>query len=343
VGKVTDKETAVEWGDTIDFSKPEAVEWYKGLLKPLLKMGAAAFKTDFAENIDEYAEYHNIDAQKYRNLFSLLYQKATWEATDEVTGEPFNWARSGWAGAQRYPVHWSADCSSTFDGVTNSLWGGLHLGLSGFAFWSHDIGGFYAIAEDFMKVKPTEVLYLRWTQHGVLSSHMRYHGLSPREPWEYPSVANIVREWLKLRYALVPYIVSESKKSCRSGLPVLRALVFEWTDDPAAWNISDEYLFGDTFLVCPVFNDTGVRDVYLPKGRWIDFWSGEAIDGPVNLKSIQSPLSRIPIYVRGNSVVEFAEPVQCTDELAQARRFSISFDDNYRGFAESELGSYVDL
>jgi alpha-D-xyloside xylohydrolase len=342
VGEPTEPDTAVEWGDTIDFTNPAAVSWYKGLLKRLLQMGAVTFKTDFAENIDEYARYQNIDAQKYRNLFSLLYQKATWEAIDEVTGEPFNWARSGWAGAQKYPVHWSADCSSTFDGVINSLWGGLHLGLSGFAFWSHDIGGFYAI-EDVMKVKPTEELYMRWTQHGVFSSHMRYHGMTPREPWEYPHVADLVREWLRLRYALLPYILAQSQQCCANGLPFLRALVFDWTDDPAVWTVSDQYLFGDAFMICPVFNPAGVRNVYLPEGDWVDFWSGGMITGPVHLKHVESGLSRMPIYLRFDAEVEFAEPVQCTDELAGARRFTIRFNAKYKGFNASELRRHVNI
>ena len=342
VGKVTDPANAVEWGDTLDFTNLEAVEWYKSQLERLLKMGATTFKTDFGENIDETAIYENTDAQKYRNLFALLFQKATWEAIDATTGEPFNWARSGWAGSQRYPLHWSADCSSTFDGVTNSLWGGLQLGLSGFAFWSHDIGGFYTI-EDFMNRKPSEVLYLRWTQHGVFSSHMRFHGLTPREPWEYPSISNILREWLRFRYALLPYILSESKKCCENGLPMIRALVFEWMDDPAIWNISDEYLFGDAFLVCPVFNDSGVRNVYLPEGKWVDFWSGEVILGPVRLKNIKSELSRMPLYVRYNSKVEFVEPVQYTDQLQEAERFSIQFDESYDGFDKSKLKKLIDI
>jgi len=267
VGKITDPDTGVEWGDTLDFSNPDTIKWYKDLLKPLLRFGVATFKTDFGENIDESAIYKNIAPPKYRNLFGHLFQKATWETIAEMTGEPIIWARSGWAGSQRYPIHWSADCSSTFDGVANSLWGGLQIGLSGFAFWSHDIGGFYAL-KDAMTVKPDEILYLRWTQHGVFSSHMRYHGLTPREPWEYPGVADIVRQWLRFRYSLIPYIVAESDRCCKSGLPLLRALVFDWTDDPAVWCISDQYLFGSDFMICPVFNKSGIRNVYLPEGKW---------------------------------------------------------------------------
>ena len=341
VGKVTNPADAVEFGDTIDFSNPEAVEWFKGMLRPLLKMGTAVFKTDFAENIDETAVYKSIDGQKYRNLFALLYQKATWEVMEEFIDEPLLWARSSWAGCQRYPVHWAGDPSSTFDGALNCLWGGLHLGLSGFAFWSHDVGGFYGIKQ--FDEKPSDELYVRWTQFGVLSSHIRFHGMSPREPWEYPAVSDIVRQWLRFRYALIPYLIAQSEKCCRSGLPVLRPLVIEWTDDPAVWSISDQYMLGDAFLVCPVFNAEGIRDIYLPKGKWVDFWNGEVSTGPACLKKIKSRLSRIPIYVRYGSQVEFAEPVQCTDQLKDAKRFSIRFDDSYSGIDKSRLVKMIKL
>jgi len=342
VGVSRNPDCAVEWGDTLDFSNPNAVSWYQGMLKRLLEMGAATFKTDFGENIDDSAIYQNITAAKYRNLFSLLYQKATWEIIEKTSGEPFNWARAGWAGSQRYPVHWSADCSSTWDGVAQSLWGGLHLGLSGFAFWSHDIGGFYTI-EDFIKRKPDPDLFVRWTQHGVFSSHMRFHGMTPREPWEYPSVAAILRQWLRFRYALLPYLISESKKCCVNGLPVLRALVFDWSHDPAVWSVSDQYLFGDSFLVCPVFNEKGVRDVYLPEGEWVDFWSGERFAGPKRLAGVSSPLQRMPIYLRGDAVIPFAEPVACTDRLSRAERCEIRYDDGYRGFEHSPLSKWLEL
>ena len=251
-----------------------------------------------------------------------------------------SWARSGWAGSQRYPVHWGGDAASTFDGLAGTICGGLHFGLSGFPFWSHDVAGIHGIP-DFVHGRPTDELYVRWTQVGVFSSHIRYHGGSPREPWEYPAVSEIIREWLRFRYALLPYILEQAHQSCLNGLPMLRSLIFEWPGDPAAWSIADEYLFGDHFLVCPVLNAAGVRSVYLPEGRWVDFWSGQALSGPLHLQEFAWPLSRLPLYVRFGSEINFAEPVAHTGLLPQAKVIAIPFDEGYPGFDACPLKEWL--
>jgi alpha-D-xyloside xylohydrolase len=194
-----------------------------------------------------------------------------------------------------------------------------------------------------MHSRPSDDLYVRWTQVGVFSSHMRYHGGTPREPWTFPAVSGIVRQWLRFRYALLPYILDQAQECCRSGLPMLRSLVIDWPGDPAAWSITDEYLFGDAFLVCPVLSETQERDVYLPEGEWVDFWGGRSLKGPLHLHQVPAPLSRIPLYVRRGRRVEFADPVQHTGQLPQARRFSIWFDEEYPGYPASDLKDLFDL
>jgi alpha-D-xyloside xylohydrolase len=307
-------------------------------------MGAAVIKTDFGEEVDEGAVYTGLAGNQYHNLFALLYAKAAWEATERVrgAGQGIIWARSAWAGSQRYPVHWAGDAASTYDALAGTLCGGLHFGLSGFAFWSHDVGGIHGIP-DYVETRPTNDLYVRWTQVGVFSSHLRFHGGSPREPWEYPAVAGIVREWLRLRYALLPYILEQAQACCRGGLPVFRSLVFDWPADPAVWSLADEYLFGDAFLVCPVLDASGVRSVYLPEGRWVDFWSGQTLTGPLHLQGVKSPLARLPLYVRYDSEITFAEPVENTRLLPEARRVTIRFDEIYRGFESSLLKEWINL
>jgi alpha-D-xyloside xylohydrolase len=344
VGKETDPSSRHWLGYTLDFTHPEAAIWYTSLLEPLLRQGAAVIKTDFGEEVDETAVYAGMSGEKYHNLFALLYQKEAWEITRKVHGKEnaLIWARSAWAGSQRYPVHWGGDAASTYDGLAGTLMGGLHFGLSGFAFWSHDVGGIHGIP-DYMHSPPSDDIYVRWTQVGVFSSHLRFHGSTPREPWAFPEVAEIVRQWLRLRYALLPYILSEAGKCCRSGLPMLRSLVFDWRDDPTVWSLSDEYLFGSAFLVCPVLDASGKRDVYLPSGEWVDFWSGETLSGPRLIQDILSPLTRLPLYVRPGRRVEFAEPVHHTGELPKARRFTVAFDETYPGFEGSELGKYIQL
>ena len=344
VGRETDQSKRFWLGYTLDFTALEAVRWYQSLLVPLLELGAAAIKADFGEEIDEGAVFSGMKGSKYHNLFSLLYQRAVWEITERVRGRgnAVIWARSGWAGSQRYPVHWGGDVASTYDGLAGTIYGGLHLGLSGFSFWSHDVGGIHGIP-DFEHSRPTDDLYVRWTQVGVFSSHIRFHGGTPREPWEFPAVADLVRQWLRFRYALLPYILEQAGASIRSGLPMLRSLVIDWPFDPAAWSIADQYLFGESILVCPVLNSSGVRSVYLPEGEWVDFWSGEALSGPLHLKDLTSPLSRLPIYIRYGSAISFAEPVQHTGLLSKAQRILIEFDSRYSGFEACPLSEWVGL
>lgn len=206
--------SSVEYGGRIDFTNPNAVKWYQSLLKNLFDLGAEVIKTDFGEKIDMDAEfYNNMTPKELHNLYALLYQKAAFEITEKIKGkdQAIIWARAGWTGCQRYPVHWGGDCACSWDGLAGTIRAGLHIGVSGFAFWSHDAAGFHGLP-DFMNSWPEDDLYVRWTQVGTFTSHMRYHGTSPREPYEYPKAADIVREWLKLRYALIPYLADQGRR-----------------------------------------------------------------------------------------------------------------------------------
>jgi alpha-D-xyloside xylohydrolase len=327
----------------IDFSNPEAVAWYQGLLARLLEMGASAIKTDFGENLDFNGDFAGLPAEQLHNLYGLLYQRAAFEVTKETTGDGIIWARTSWAGCQRYPVHWGGDAACTWDGMAGSLRGGLHLGLSGFGYWSHDVPGFHGVP-DFMASWPTDDLYVRWTQFGVFTSHLRYHGTTPREPYEYPEVADIVRRWLKLRYALIPYLLREAGKTTRTGLPVLRALILHHEDDPLCWHIDDAYYVGDDLLVAPVMNAAGVRDVYLPAGSWVDLWTGDRYEGPTWLKDLQVPLAQMPVYARyGAEIPVYPEPVASTQEMDLAKTVNVVFDDTYESISSSVLGEITGM
>ncbi|HVO40730.1 MAG TPA: TIM-barrel domain-containing protein [Spirochaetia bacterium] len=330
-------------GCTIDFTNPDAVQWYKGLLRRLLTMGAAAIKTDFGETIDMQASYQGMDAARLRNIYCLLYHRAAFEVTREVYPDGIIWARSGWAGSQRYPVHWGGDAAATWDGLAATIRGGLQIGLSGFGFWSHDVPGFHSLPS-FMNDRPADDLFVRWTQVGVFTSHLRFHGSSAREPWEYPAVAEVVRQWLRLRYALIPYLLREARDSAASGLPIFRSLVFHHDDDPIAWTVEDEFYCGSAFLVAPILSASGVRSVYLPAGQWIDFWTGERVRGPVMLDRVEQPLERVPLYVRSGSRIPFyPEPVACTDEMDLSRTSELIFDPRYQGFRASALAAHINL
>lgn len=335
----------VEYRGVIDFTNPKAVEWYQNLLKNLFDLGVDVIKTDFGENIDMNAEYFSMEPKKLHNVYSLLYQKAAFEITEEVKGkgQAIIWARAGWIGCQRYPVHWGGDSSSTWDGLAATIRGGLHLGVSGFGFWSHDVPGFHGLP-DFMNNWPDDDIYVRWTQVAVFTSHIRYHGTSPREPYNYPNVSDIVREWWKLRYALIPYLVEQGEKVTKTGYPFIRALLIHHPDDEYCWYIDDEFYCGDIFLVAPIINSAGKRNIYLPKGNWIDFWSGEFIEGPVMLKDVYFPLEKMPIYcVAGSELKVYPYIVQHTGEIEFDKAVTIIFDHTYKGFSKSILGKIIKL
>ena len=324
--------SALDYAGTIDFTYDKAVDWYKNtLLKPLLDMGVKCIKTDFGENIHMDHRYHAMTPERLNNIYSLLYQRAAFEITKDVTGDGIVWARSAWAGCQRYPLHWGGDSASSWDGLAGSLKGGLHFGLSGFAFWSHDVPGFHSIP-DFMNSPIDEKVYVRWTQFGVFSSHIRYHGTCKREPWHYPNIAPIVKRWWKLRYKLLPYIIEQGELCTKTGYPMVRALLFHHPEDRQVWHIDDEYYFGSEFLVAPVINGENKRDIYLPEGLWVNFFTGERIDGGRWYYDVEVPLDQMPVFVRPGSLIKlYPDNVDSTDDMDMSKAITIEITKEYKG------------
>jgi alpha-D-xyloside xylohydrolase len=258
----------------LDFSNPKTVDWYQDKLANLLRMGVGAIKVDFGEAAPNNGLFASGRTGFYEhNLFPLRYNKAVADISRKVTGENIIWARSAWAGSQRYPIHWGGDAENSDSGMAAELRGGLSLGLCGFSFWSHDVGGFVARASD--------DLYRRWLAFGVLTSHTRCHGTAPKEPWEYgEAFMNDFRRIDELKYQLMPYVYAQAKDSSEHGLPMVRALFVEFPDDPGSWLVDDEYLFGSSMLVAPLMHEKSTgRDVYLPPGTWIDYQSGKSYTG----------------------------------------------------------------
>jgi alpha-D-xyloside xylohydrolase len=326
-----------------DFSNPDAVRWYQALIANLLRMGASVIKADFGEEILMQADYANMDAAHLHNLYALLYQKAVYETTQEVRGEGIVWARAGWTGCQRYPLHWGGDTCSSWDGLASTIRGGLHLGVSGFSFWSHDTPGFIVLP-DRVASWPQKDLYLRWLQVGVFTSHLRFHGILPREPYRFPEACDDVRKWLNLRYALIPYIIDEGKKSIIGGRPIFRALLFDHPDDPFCWQIDDQYYFGDSFLVAPVMNSENIRNIYLPEGEWVDVFTGDVLKGGCLLKKIEVPLDRMPVFAKKGACIRvYPDVVQSTNEMDLEKAVELRFDGTYRGIANSVLGKVSGL
>ncbi|MGC6431392.1 MAG: alpha-xylosidase [Jejuia sp.] len=316
---------------TIDFTNPDAVLWYKNILKELLEMGVKCIKADFGEEIHMDAKYHGMDAKRLHNVYPLLYQKAVSEITKETTKDSIIWARAGWAGCQRFPVHWGGDAEASWNGMSASLKGALHLGLSGFAHWSSDVPGFHGYP-NFMNSIIPDNLYVRWTQFSVFSSHIRYHGTSDREPYHFPKVESITQAWWRMRYALIPYIKELSETSAYSGYPIIRALIFEHPEDKISWAIDDQYYFGPSILVAPIFNDSGVRDIYIPEGLWVNFYNGEEIIGGKWLKSHTTGLDKIPVWIKKNSAISiYPDIVSNTDEMIHSKIIRVEINDSFNG------------
>ena len=286
----------------IDFTNPAAVNWFKARLRDLLEEGPITFKTDLGELGPEEAVYANgMDGKEGHNFYALAYQKTVFEATQEIRGaDAMIWCRSAFIGSQQYPVHWAGDVQCDYEHLAGQLRALLGAGMSGFPFFSHDIGGFIG--------DPTPDLFARWFQFGMFSSHARIHGSARREPWEYgEDIANLCQAYLKLRYSLLPHIYSAAVESCTTGEPVCKALVMDYSDDPTVRNLDDQYLFCNDFLVTPMFQAEGQRKIYLPEGTWIDFWSHEVLTGGRWITRFY-PLERLPLFVKGGSILLKTEP-----------------------------------
>jgi alpha-D-xyloside xylohydrolase len=294
----------------IDLTNEQAVEWYQAKLRRLLEQGVAVFTSDFGEAAPTGGIYRG-DAAGFveHNLYPLRYARAVAEATEAVTGENVQHARAAWAGSQRYPLHFSGDPETSYGGMLGTLRGGLSLGLCGFTFWTHFVGGF--------PKPPDPELYLRWFAFGVLSSHVRCHGSPPREPWELGGdfLARF-RRLAELRYALLPYLVEQAESACERGHPLLRPLFFDFPGDPGSWLVEDQYLLGTDLLVAPLFEEATERRVYLPPGRWHRFAEDEGaeLDGPGwhVLAAEEIPAA---VLVREGASLRLAEPAQHTGEL----------------------------
>ena len=292
----------------LDFSNPQTIAWYQSKITGLLKQGVSTIKCDFGEAAPYNGFYHSGKGGLYEhNLYPLRYNKALWEAVErQYPHEGVIWARSAWAGSQRYALHWGGDAATTNTGMLGDLRGGLSFGLSGFSFWSHDMGGFVTASP--------EDIYRRWLPFGFLSSHTRAHGAPPTEPWLISeSFTKAFREAAEMKYKLMPYVYAQAKDCSERGLPMVRALLVEFPDDPGAWLVEDAYMFGSQMLVAPLLESGNERSVYLPKGKWIDYQTGKVYEG--GWQTIKAGKIPAVILVRDGSLIPHAPLAQRTDQI----------------------------
>ena len=293
----------------LDLSNPNTVKWYQDKITGLLKQGVSVIKCDFGEAAPLNGLYASGKTGLYEhNLYPLRYNKALWEAVDRNAGDETGviWARSAWAGSQRYPLHWGGDAATNNTGMIGDLRGGLSFGLSGFSFWSHDMGGFVTASP--------EDIYRRWLPFGFLSSHTRAHGAPPTEPWLISKdFTKAFRESAEMKYKLMPYVYAQAKDCSNRGLPMVRALFVEFPADPGAWLIEDEYMYGSQLLVAPLLETGNERTCYLPEGKWIDYQTGAVYNsGWQTIKAGKIPCI---ILVRDGSLIPHVPLAQSTDRI----------------------------
>ncbi|MFE6610661.1 alpha-xylosidase [Amycolatopsis sp. NPDC057786] len=283
----------------VDFTNPAAREWYASKLDALLEQGVDCFKTDFGERVPTDVVYFDgSDPERMHNYYTYLYNQTVFDVLRKRRGEgeAVVFARSATAGSQQFPVHWGGDCESTYESMAESLRGGLSLGLSGFGYWSHDIGGFEGT--------PDPALFKRWIAFGMLSSHSRLHGSSSyRVPWLFDEEAvDVLRVFSKLKARLMPYLWQAAAQAAAEGTPMMRAMALEFPADPACAHLERQYMLGDSLLVAPVFSDEGEVTYYVPDGVWTDFFTGDEIHGPRWVTTVCDMLT-VPLLVRPNTVL----------------------------------------
>ena len=291
-----------------DFATQEAREWWGELNAAHVESGLAGIWNDMNEpatgNIDPRAMRFNRGRdshERYHNQYALLMAMGTTQGLLAAMPDKrtFVLSRAGFAGIQRYAANWMGDNLSRWDHLWVSIPMGTGLGLSGQAFVGADIGGFAG--------NSNAELYLRWMQYGALTPFCRNHseiGNVDQYAWAWGDVVqSIVREALRLRYRLMPYIYAAFLTASETGAPVQRPLVFDHQDDPLVRDLDDEYLFGRDLLVAPVLQAGQTsRQVYLPEGDWYDWHSGERFNGRSFIQ-VPTPMEQIPVFARGGAVI----------------------------------------
>ncbi|MCL6290860.1 alpha-xylosidase [Streptomyces sp. 43Y-GA-1] len=293
----------------VDFTNPAARAWYDDKLRLLLDQGVDCFKTDFGERIPTDVVWHDgSDPERMHNYYAQIYNRTVFELLEKErgAGEAVLFARSATAGGQQFPVHWGGDCFASFTAMAESLRGGLSLSLSGFGFWSHDIGGFEGT--------PDPAVFKRWLAFGLLSSHSRLHGnVSYRVPWEFGEEAvDVARKFTLLKHRLMPYLYGVAAEAHRTGIPMMRPMLAEFPGDPASRTLDRQYMLGPDLLVAPVFTEDGEVEYYVPEGTWTSLLTGERVTGPAWRHETHG-FDSLPLLVRDGAVLPWGADDQRPD------------------------------
>ena len=292
-------------GSPVDFTSEAAERWWRELAKGALRLGVEGIKADDGEGYYFPPGVRFSDGRGGAEAawaYGLAYRRSMQRALDEVhPGTGVLFGRSGWTGQQGVGMTWGGDQASDFWSLATLVTATLTAALSGFSNWSHDVGGY--LGEKLVARCPPELL-LRWAWFGCFSPLMQAHGRFPQEPWTYDAeTLATYRAAVLLHERLVPYARAAAATAARSGLPIVRPLLLSDPEDARGWSLSDQYGYGPALWVAPVLEEGArEREVSLPRGRWIDLWTGERHTGGGEILA-PAPLDRIPVYVRSGSIL----------------------------------------
>ncbi|MBA2938909.1 DUF5110 domain-containing protein [Paenibacillus sp. CGMCC 1.16610] len=326
----------------LDFSQPLAVDWWRQQLRPLLEIGVDALKIDGGDGGEVPATIYDAtghSGSEFHNLYPVYFAKSIYESMlrERPNVRPVVWERTGFVGSGKYPCSWGGDQNGDFEGTRVLIKAGQGAGLMGIPFWSHDMGGFGECPG------MTEEYLLRSFQWGLWSPLSRAHG--PRSnPWAYSEMAtDIVRDSIKLRYRLLPYLYSLSYETVQTGIPMMRAMMLEYPWDPEAYKADYQYFLGSNFLVAPIYEESGhelytaVRDVYLPEGEWIDYWTDDVYQGKQTI-CYEAIREIIPIFVRKGAIIPYIKQINNTSDY-RGDRYDIQL---YPSETETSFNLYHD-
>ncbi len=294
----------------VDFTHPEAYAFWRDSHQALFELGIDMMKPDFGEQVQDEMLAHNGErGLALHNVYALLYNRCVFEAAEKYAPNgAFLFSRSAWTSQQRYPGVWGGDPQSDWEGMAANFRGGLSWGMTGAPYYATDIGGYYGDQRD-------SKLFKRWIQAGVYSSHMRLHGIGPREPWSYDADAErAAKRALKFRYRLIPYLHYTMQQAAQIGLPVQRAMALAFPDERPAWAFDDQFMFGDDILVAPCLNADDEVECYLPQGRWHRFDTKQRFDGGRVLK-LRLGSEETAVFVREGARIPIGPTVEHTDAL----------------------------
>lgn len=337
-----------------DFLNLTTRAWWADQYKQLLDVGISGFWQDMNEPASFAAwgdptlpitTLHSINGEKrshleIHNLYGYLMNKAAFEGvSNDSTKRPWIFSRSGWAGLQKYAWNWTGDIDSTWKSLRQTVSTILGLSLSGHAFSGVDIGGFSG--------SPDAELYLRWFQLATFLPLFRTHSslnTKRREPWIFgEAITNILRDFLKLRYKLLPYLYTSVWQTCQSGIPFIRPLFWEDPQDNSLWDIDDEFLLGDNVIIVPVLTPgESKRKVVLPPGKWFSYWDDHPYIGKLYM-DMDISMEMIPIFIRNGSILPIEEDGGMSFHVyanINAKSMNNMYWDSGDGYGDFRLDTY---